>query len=292
MSRIKGYIHQAIAYSVAIAGSVLVGFYVHQAYPEWHLLAIVGIADLVGTALIFLFSRIHDNSSLYDPYWSVAPMVIVVLYLSMMSTTSLNQKFLGLAVIYWGCRLTYNFLVGWNGLDHEDWRYRDYRARFPRAYWLVSFFGFHLFPTVLVFLGCLPIFVTYFGTGDPIPWLQTLALVVIAVAIIIEATADAALRRFIQSDPEPGAIMQEEIWRYSRHPNYFGELSFWWGLWLFGVATSPQDWAWTLLGPVSMTLLFVFVSIPLLDKRSLERRPGYEEHMKKVSGLIPMPRRD
>lgn len=289
MKRIKGYAHQALAYAVAIGVSVAAGIYSHQTFPDWHLLAHVGIADLVGTIVIFVFSRIHDNSSLYDPYWSVAPIVLVMVYESMV----IQSRFaLVLGVLLWGIRLTYNFLSGWKGLDHEDWRYIDFREKYPRAYWLVSFAGIHLFPTILVFLGCLPIYVTYFPEGEAIGGLRLLGVFAMAIAVTIEAAADGMLRDFVRSDPAPGTILDEGIWRYSRHPNYFGELMFWWGLWIYGVGSSPETWLWTLAGPVSMTLLFVFVSIPLLDERSLERRPGYEEHMKKVSGLIPLPRRD
>ncbi|MBI5546954.1 MAG: DUF1295 domain-containing protein, partial [Deltaproteobacteria bacterium] len=85
----------------------------------------------------------------------------------------------------------------------------------------------------------------------------------------------------------PGEIVNTGLWKYSRHPNYFGEVSFWWGLWLFGVASDPASALWTLAGPVAMTGLFLFISVPMLDKRSLERRPGYAEHRRRVSALIP-----
>ncbi len=289
MSRVKGYVHQAIAYGIATAAALAAGYYSHQHFPDWHLLAHVGIADLIGTIVIFGFSRIHDNSSLYDPYWSVAPIVIILVYESMVVE---SQFALVLLVLLWGVRLTYNFLSGWSGLDHEDWRYRDFRTQFPRAYWLVSFLGIHLFPTILVYLGCLPIYSSYFAGGQPIEGLRLLGVFVLAIAITIETISDRHLREFVRSQPEPGTILDQGIWRYSRHPNYFGELMFWWGLWIYGAGAAPDAWLWTLAGPVSMTLLFVFVSIPLLDKRSLERRPGYEEHMKKVSGLVPLPRRE
>jgi steroid 5-alpha reductase family enzyme len=80
--------------------------------------------------------------------------------------------------------------------------------------------------------------------------------------------------------------MDKGLWKYYRHPNYLGEVTFWWGLYLFALAAKPSYW-WMVVGPIAITLLFVFVSIPMMDKRNLERRPGYAEHMKQVSAIIP-----
>jgi steroid 5-alpha reductase family enzyme len=94
--------------------------------------------------------------------------------------------------------------------------------------------------------------------------------------------ADLQLRRFAA----PGRIVDRGLWRWSRHPNYLGEVGFWWGLWLFGLAAAP-GWWWTVVGPLVMVALFVFVSVPLMDDRSLARRPGYAEHMRRVPALLP-----
>ena len=80
--------------------------------------------------------------------------------------------------------------------------------------------------------------------------------------------------------------MTTGLWAYSRHPNYFGEIMFWWGLFIFALAADSCYW-WTIAGPLVITILFLFISIPMMDKRSLGRRPGYEEHMERVSALIP-----
>ncbi len=153
-----------------------------------------------------------------------------------------------------------------------------------------SFSGIHLFPTVMVFFGLLGPYV--FSTADGVQsWLCFGAAVLVTTgAIVIEAVADEQLRVFVSGKPEPGSIMRSGLWAYSRHPNYFGEMSFWWGLWLFGMAADPSAW-WTIIGPGSITAMFVFASIPMLDERSVERRPAYAEHMQRVSGLVPLPPR-
>ena len=108
-------------------------------------------------------------------------------------------------------------------------------------------------------------------------------------AILIEALADEQMRAFARTK-KSGDIMQSGLWAYSRHPNYFGEISFWWGLFLFGLA-ADASWWWTGVGAVAMTLLFHFASVPMLDARSVERRPGYEDHMRRVNAIVPGPRR-
>ena len=109
-------------------------------------------------------------------------------------------------------------------------------------------------------------------------------------AIWIEAISDAQLRGFRNTNPPAGTILKSGLWAYSRHPNYFGEILFWWGLYLFGLAAEPTMW-WTIIGPSAITLLFVFISVPMIDKRSLVRRPGYTEHMMTTSAIVPWPNR-
>ena len=190
----------------------------------------------------------------------------------------------------WGIRLTWNFWRGWPGLHHEDWRYVAFREKTGKLYWLVSLGGIHLFPTVVVFMGMVGAY-ELLRISDVQSWgLFVVAVAVTAMAICIEAIADEQLRTFVLHKKEPGAIMQSGLWAYSRHPNYFGEMSFWWGMGLFGLSADPTAW-WVLLGPAAITAMFVLVSVPLIDARSVERRPAYAQHMKRVSGLVPLPPR-
>jgi steroid 5-alpha reductase family enzyme len=80
------------------------------------------------------------------------------------------------------------------------------------------------------------------------------------------------------------------LWARCRHPNYLGEISFWWGLYLFGLAGDRHAWAWTLVGPLWITIMFATISIPLIDRRSLARRPGYAEHIRRIPALLPFGR--
>lgn len=248
------------------------------------------VADVVATVVIFSFSRVYRNSSFYDAYWSVIPPLFAI-YWAAAALPGINpprQWLVFSLVLLWAVRLTWNWASHWDGMDHEDWRYGPLREKAGRFAILVDFFGIHLFPTLQVFAGCLPLYaVMHLGTA-PFGWLDWLAAAVTLGAIGIETVADLQLHRFL-AHRQPGEIINTGLWRWSRHPNYFGELSFWWGLALFGLAAWPQGWWWQLIGAALMTAMFVFASIPMMDKRSQERRPAYAEHMKKVSALIPLP---
>ena len=281
LTRTASFAVVVVAYLVALSAALAAGW----AVRDWHPLAVVAVADLAGTIVIFACSVAMRNSSMYDPYWSVVPPAIALYLLD-----SGTRDWLVLALVSaWGLRLTFNWARGWPGMLHEDWRYVDIRRSTDSSYWAASLAGIHLFPTAQVYLGCLALYPAMTGNRD-FGLLDAAAVCVTAGAIAIETLADEQLRAFARRS-KPGETMESGLWRYSRHPNYFGEVSFWWGLWLFGVAARPGDWWWTLAGPLAITAMFLIASIPMLDKRSLERRPAYAERMQHVSALVPWFRR-
>jgi steroid 5-alpha reductase family enzyme len=275
------------AYAVALAAAVAAAFLLQGLHPLWVALA----ADVVATLVVFGFSLAFDNSSFYDPYWSVAPVPIAVYWAAgAPSGLDLRAALVLLLVAAWGVRLTANWVARWHGLGDEDFRYAEIRGKTGRLYWPASLISIHLMPTAWVFLGLLPTWPALSGGGRPLGALDLLALVVTAGAIAIEAVSDLQLRRFVRTRRDPSAVLDEGLWRLSRHPNYFGEVTFWWGLWLFGVAADPR-WAWTAVGPASITLLFLLVSLPWMDRRMLSRHPEWAAQMKATSALVPWPRR-
>jgi steroid 5-alpha reductase family enzyme len=233
------------------------------------------------------------NSSLYDPYWSVAPPVIGAYWSTALPDSQAvpARQLLVLAlVLVWAVRLTLNWARGWPGLHHQDWRYDDLRANTNAPYWLVSLTGIHFFPTLIVFVGCLPLYASLALDARPLGFLDGLACAVTAGAIALEGIADEQLRAFNRTK-RPGEICTRGLWGWSRHPNYLGEMGFWWGLWLFAVAAAPSWW-WTVIGPLAITIMFFAASIPMLERRSHARRPGYAEHAKRVPAVLPRrPRR-
>ena len=290
LSRAVSFTWVTVAYVVALAAA----FTVTRAFgPDVHPLWVGAAADAAATVAVFVFSVIFDNTSVYDPYWSVAPIAIAPWLAARPEADAapFGRKVLVIALVtLWGLRLTYNWAVGYPGLSHEDWRYADMRGKVGRAYWLVSFFGLHFFPTVLVYLGCLALYPAL-TSALPLGPLDALAAAVTLLAIGVEALADEQLRAFRRKRRTASEMLDTGLWAYSRHPNYFGEVLFWWGVFLFAVATGGAAW-WTVSGAAAITALFLFVSIPMLDRRSVARKPEYKEYMRRVPAFFPwFPRR-
>jgi len=281
----KAFALYALAYILALCVAILVVY----ALGERHPVLIAFIADIAATLVIYTFSRVFQNASFYDAYWSIAPLAIALYWVlgAVSEDVVLARQMVVVTLVFlWGLRLTYNWARQWQGLGHEDWRYADLREKSKRLFWLIDLCGIEMMPTMVVFLGCLSLYPALSTGTDSFGLLDGIAIVVTAGAIIIEAAADQQLRRFVKTKRQPGQIMATGLWAYSRHPNYFGEIMFWWGLFIFALAADSCYW-WTIVGPLVITVLFLFISTPLMDRRSLDRRPGYEEHMKKVSALIP-----
>jgi steroid 5-alpha reductase family enzyme len=199
----------------------------------------------------------------------------------------IRQGVVLLLVTLWGLRLTWNWLRGWPGLHHEDWRYVEIRERVGKAaYWPASFVGIHLMPTLWVFAGMLPVYVVMSRGGQPFGYLDLVASAVTLGAIALEAGADRQLKRFRDAGPPREEFLKSGLWARSRHPNYLGEMGFWWGLWLFALAADPSWW-WTGVGALSITLMFRFASLPWMERRMLERRPAYADWVERSSLVWP-----
>jgi len=276
-------------YSLAYVAALIVAVAVGYVFRTMHPILVVLIADIAATLVIYAFGRVFHNASFYDAYWSIAPLVIVIYWVLRVSSdnpVSTRHIVLITLVFAWGLRLTINWARQWRGLKHEDWRYQDYRKKTKNWFWLVDLVGIELMPTVIVFLACLPLYPALTSGNTSFGIIDVIAIFVTAGAIFIETIADEQLRKFVLQRPRVGETLSAGLWAYSRHPNYLGEIMFWWGLYIFGLAADSGYW-WTIIGPIAVTVLFTFVSIPLMEKRSLARRQGYDAHRKRISVLIP-----
>jgi len=245
--------------------------------------------DILATVIVFIAAIIFRNSSLYDPYWSVAPVPIALFWWGMngFSMEDLRQVLAFIALGLWAIRLTLNWARGWVGLIHEDWRYGMLRARTGIFYPLVNLGGIHLFPTVMVFLACMPLYYVYGTESSTFGWMDILGFSISILGTLLELVADEQLKAFKRKNTaHPEAFIDEGVWYYSRHPNYFGEILFWTGLFFMGLSASPNA-LWTASGWLAMFMMFQFISIPMMDERMVDKRPAYAELMKKSARLIP-----
>ena len=260
----------------------------HLAPP--HSVTNVLYVDIGVTFIVFLFSFIYRNSSIYDPYWSVIPPFIAAwLIYHFPEGNSVRQVLILVLILFWSVRLTTNWARGWQGLNHEDWRYQKIAKDTGKFYWPVNFLGIHLMPTLFVFSGCLPLWFA-FKSDTPVNALDLVAFLVTFAAILTEWISDDQLRKF-KKTAKKDEYMNKGLWSVMRHPNYFGEIMFWFGLFLFVPASHSFEGWWTALGFISMIMLFNFISIPLMEKRNRERKAGYDDYISDVHALIPIRKR-
>ena len=248
------------------------------------------IADLLATVVIFVFSRVYRNSSFYDAYWSVIPPLLLFYWWSQAGpgVDRLRCWLVAIVVVLWAVRLTANWVYAFPGLHHEDWRYPMFKERAGRFEFGADLVAIHLIPTCQVFLGMVPVYVAVTRPGAGLGWLAWVAFVVGLAAVALELVADVQMHRFVR-DRRPGDVMDRGLWSWSRHPNYFGEFSFWLSLALFGIAAAPSDAWWLLIGAAAILAMFLGASIPMMETRSLERRPAYQDVVRRVSRFVPRP---
>lgn len=276
----------AFAYGLAIAAAlVTIDIYANPS-PLWSALA----GDIAATIVIFLVGWALSNSSVYDPYWSAAPAILMIYWIVHPignEAITVREVIVFLIVAVYGARLTFNCFRRWQDMTEQDFRYQDLKARFGILYPLVDLFGIQMMPTLMVFANCLAVYaVTQQDT--PLGTLDLLAIVITSGSVLIETVADEQLRAFRLSPDAATGVCKKGLWAWSQHPNYFGELGFWWGLWIFAMAVDTAWW-WTIGGPIAMTILFVAASLPMMLKRKRERRADYDEQVKGIPVLIPWP---
>ncbi len=278
-------------YALALA----VGYVVLLQTAGWGLLWAALAADVAATVVVFAGSRALDNSSVYDPYWSVAPLPLALWWLAEVGAAGEagRQALVIGALGLWGARLTWNFLRGWTGLGHEDWRYVEIRKKTGGAYWIVSFLGIHLMPTLLVFGGSVSAYVAIAGRGRALGWLDAVAAVVTFGAIAIEATADAQLRRFVLARTDLSKTLETGLWRWSRHPNYFGEMVLWLGIAVIASEALAGRQLVALISPVFVFVLIRYISgVPMLEAKGKKRfgnDPRYQQYVANTPVLVLRP---
>ena len=237
------------------------------------------LADIVATAIVFVFSLIFNNASVYDPYWSVQPPVILFVALLKNFNSNSGNTFLGWllfsVVLFWALRLTANWAYNFKSFEYQDWRYVMLKEKSGRAYPLINFLGIHLFPTFVVYMCILPA-VTVIHTGAGFNLLCSVFLLLSLVAAFFQGIADIQMHKFRALGT--GGFIRTGLWKHSRHPNYACEILMWWGVGLASVCAMPECW-YLLAGAFINTLMFFFISIPMADKRQ-SRKPGFAEYKK------------
>ena len=239
-------------------------------------------ADILATIIVWAFGLLYENVSVYDPYWSVFPPIAFLLWCFYTHIWSLSVILILIATWHWGFRLTRNWAITFHGIAHEDWRYSQYRNNLhPALFHLVNFFGLNMVPTLVVFAAMLPGLMLY-ETSASANILTWLGFIICLSSATIQLIADKQIHDFRAA--HPGQYCNVGLWKHGRHPNYFGEIQFWWGIWI--MYASLNGFNWFVCCPIAMTALFLGISIPLMEKRQLHNKPGYAEYRKQTRMLI------
>ena len=252
---------------------------------------VILLGHLTATLVVFVASSIYKNSSFYDPFWSVAP-IPIALYLSIYPESEIinaEKIYLFLIpILFWALRLTFNWIRRWEGLLDEDFRYIDLKSlRFSR---LVDLFGIHIYPTLQVNLSLLPIyFALSVNTNEVNTWTYIFSLFTF-MAVILELISDNQLWKFKQSSENTGKFIETGLWKYSRHPNYLGEVLFWWGIYFMTLSLDLNYW-YLFVCPLAMNLMFSLKTCSMMDERSLLKREGYKSYMDRTNQLLILPKK-
>ena len=244
--------------------------------------------DVIMTVVVFIFSFKYSNASLYDSYWSVIPFAMLLYWLYIFGPEVITLKIYITAFIisFWSWRLTGNWLRGWRGMEHEDWRYVQLKQQTGKWYMMVNFLGIHMFPTLVVFVAAMPLYYIFMFSSE-MNWVTYAGFFVAFVGTVLEMVADNQLYKFKVKENNPIAVMRFGVWQYLRHPNYLGEILFWLGIAL--ASYTPYTTISVFAGVSLMITMFVFISIPMIDKRLLKSKPGYVIYKGSTWALFPKP---
>jgi steroid 5-alpha reductase family enzyme len=247
---------------------------------------ILGLIILGLMTLLWLVSLALKNSSIVDIFWGTG--FVITTWMAFLLTPDgyiVRKWLISVLVTIWGLRLSLHILTR-NWRKPEDFRYQVWRKEAGPTWWWRSFFKVFLIQGILLWIIATPLFAAQINARpDHLIWLDILAIPVWLIGFFFESMGDWQLARFKSDPANKGKLLNTGVWRYTRHPNYFGDATQWWAYYL--IALAAAGW-WTVFSPIIMTLLLLRVSgVALLEKSLKEAKPGYKEYIETTSGFIP-----
>ena len=248
---------------------------------------ICGLGVIAGfMTLLWIISVFIKDASIVDPFWGFSFVLINVYYLFAFGINGMEQLVLLAMVTLWGLRLSIYLWIRNKGKG-EDFRYQQFRKDYgENRYWWVSFFQVFLLQATLAWLISAPLYAINKNTGDNhIGALELTGIIIWLIGFSFETIGDYQLTRFKSDPSNKGKLLTTGLWKYTRHPNYFGDAAAWWGFGIFGLAAGGYV---NFLGSVLMTILLIRVSgVMLLEKSLVNSKPGYAEYIERTSAFIP-----
>lgn len=251
----------------------------------WEIYVLGGAVILAAMTALWLLSLRLADSSIVDVFWGPGFVLAGWVYFALADGFSTRKWLLILPLTVWGLRLG-AYILWRNWGKGEDYRYQKWREQHAGSWWWRSFFQVFLLQGFLMWLiSSLLLAAQVPRLPGTVTALDLLGLLVWAVGFFFEAGGDWQLARFKADPGNRGHVLQSGLWRYTRHPNYFGDALQWWGFFLFSAAAGVY---WTIFSPALMTFLLVRISgVRLLEENLKDRKPGYREYVRKTSAFIP-----
>jgi len=282
--KIFGLLILLIIYLIASIIGTLSYIYIEKL--DIHYLINIFICDVIATVVVYLGGVIFKTASVYDPYWSVQTFIIYLLLLFKFNNWNWGTIFYLIPLTIYTLRLTGNFIYTFDSLNYIDWRYRMLKEKTKGFYQIVNLLGICLFPTCIVYLASIPMFV-FAKDGTFNPW-QIIGFILMIGAVALEFIADKQMHYFRKHRSSKDEIINVGLWKYSRHPNYLGEISFWFMMYVFFIVSYPSQWYW-IIGAILNLLLFLFISIPMEENHMLSYKPNLKTYQKTTSMLLLLP---
>jgi len=235
-------------------------------------------------SLWFVISLIKKRNDVADVAWGLGFVLMTWVSFFLSDNSDTRGLLAGVLVSIWGLRLAWHIHTRNKG-KAEDYRYLAWRKEWGKWFYPRSYLQVYLLQGTLLFLIVIPILLINKNTGGALGILDFVGVAVWFFGFYFEAVGDAQLSRFIKNPANKGKLMQSGLWAYTRHPNYFGEVTQWWGLWLIALSV-PGGWI-GIIGPITITFLILKVSgVPMLEKKMAEN-PEFADYKKRVSILVP-----
>lgn len=238
--------------------------------------------------LWFVISCIKKRNDVADVAWGLGFVLMTWWSFFLSSTSDARGLLVGILVSIWGLRLAWHIHNRHKGRP-EDYRYFTWRTEWGKWFYLRSYLQVYILQGILLFVIVLPVLLMNNNTGASLGWLDITGVTVWLFGFYFEAVGDAQLARFVKDPAHKGKLMQSGLWVYTRHPNYFGEVVQWWGIWLIAISSLGLSGWFSIIGPLTITFLILKVSgIPMLEKK-MEKNPEFIEYKRKVSIFFPLP---
>ena len=280
-----GLLFLAILYSL----SFVLGILVYRATVMLNDLLRMFIFCLTPMVIVYIFGLILNNTSIINPYWSIQTPVLMMFLMINYNAFNVGTVLYFMVFTLWALRLSINYAFEYTGINYEDWRYKKIKEKTGKVYFLVSFFAIFVMPTLVVFVSSLPMYL-YILEIREFGLLQIIGLSIMTIAIFYQTQADYEMYLFRKNRSSNKTVYASKLWKYSRHPNYFGEMILWMGVCFVYISAENAKW-YAVFCCLPVILLHLFIAIPISEKHYLSYKDGYDIYKKNTFMLLPIPKK-